>query len=354
MKKRGRPCIKLGMSQKTQSEMAQRIKTEKNAVDRDRMRAVLLTTDGTRSIEEIARQVGRAKSAVQTWLDAFVEGGLAQLLEHKKAPGKSSPMQSEEVQNDLAEGLREGRWRTGPQMLAWLRKTHGITLSQTQGYYWLGKLGGALKVPRPVHTKKDEALAADFQEHLYEKLKALNIPAGSRVKVWVQDEARIGLHDAQRRCWSLRGMRVVKKRQQEYHWCYVCGALDVVTGASEFRLLPTVGLELTQGFLEQIAHSDPDAHHVIIWDQAGFHFRPGDCRLPERVHVLPLPPYSPELNPAEKVWDVLKDALCNQVYSGIRDLEDAACHALQPFLKEAERVRSLVGNGWIYLQANNS
>lgn len=351
--KRGRPCIKLSLSEKTKNELAQRVKTEKNAVDRDRMRAVLMTTDGTRSIEEIARQLGRAKSGVQTWLDAFVEGGVEKLLEHRKAPGKSSPMQAGDVQKDLAAGLREGRWRTGPQMRAWLKKTHGIKLSQTQGYYWLGKLGGALKVPRPVHTKKDEALATDFREHLYEKLHALNIPAGSGVKVWVQDEARIGLHDAHRRCWSLKGVRVVKKRQQEYDWCYVCGALEVVSGASEFRLLPTVGLELTRGFLEQIAQSDPDAHHVIIWDQAGFHFRPGDGRLPERVHVLPLPAYSPELNPAEKIWDILKDAVCNQVYSGIRALEGAACAALQPFIREAERVRSLVGNGWLYLQANS-
>jgi hypothetical protein len=263
-------------------------------------------------------------------------------------------MQAAAVQVGLAAGLREGRWRTGPQMRAWLRATHGITLSKTQGYYWLGKSAGALKVPRPVHVKQDPAAAADFQAHLFEQLGQLNLPAGNRVKVWVQDEARIGLHDPQRRCWGLRGVRVVKPRQQEYQWCYVCGALEVVSGAAEFRLLPTVGLELTHGFLEQIAASDPQAHHVIIWDRAGFHFRPGDPRLPERVHVLPLPAYSPELNPTERLWDVLKDELCNRVYAGIQALEDAACEALQPFLKEAARVRALVGNGWLHLQANAS
>jgi transposase len=219
-----------------------------------------------------------------------------------------------------------------------------------------------LKLLADGKANKEIATALDISErtvkthlaHLFEKLGQLNLPAGSRVKVWVQDEARIGLHDPPRRCWGLRGVRVVKPRQQEYQWCYVCGALEVVSGAAEFQLLPTVGLELTQGFLEQIAASDSHAQHVIIWDQAGFHFRPGDSRLPERVHVLPLPAYSPELNPAERLWDVLKDVLCNRVYAGIQALEDAACEALQPFLKEADRVRALVGHGWLHLQANAS
>jgi transposase len=354
MNKRGRPRLKLAVSEAQRAELIQGVRAERDALFRDRMRAVLLATEGTRRVVDIAAQVGRATSAVERWLDAFVKGGVTALRQRRRAPGRRSAMQRPAVQAELAAGLREGRWRTGPQLAAWLRETHGIGLRKTQWYYWLGKCGGALKVPRPVHTKKDAAAAAAFQAHLFERLVALNLPAGRRVRVWVQDEARIGLHDPPRRCWGLRGVRVVKPRQQEYEWCYVCGALEVVSGAAEFRLLPTVGLELTQGFLEQIAASDPDAHHVIIWDQAGFHFRPGDPRVPPRIHLLPLPPYSPELNPAEKLWDVLKDVLCNRVYAGIAALEQAACDALQPFLREAERVRALVGHGWLHLQANAS
>lgn len=346
--------MKLAVSEAQKAALIQGIKTEKDSVLRDRMRAVLLAVDGTRRMVDIAAQVGRATSAVQRWLDAFVAGGVEGLRQRRRAPGKGSAMQRPAVQQELAEGLREGRWRTGPQMAAWLRQRHGISLRKTQVYYWLGKCSGALKVPRPVHTRKDAAAAAEFQAHLFDKLVALNLPAGARVKVWVQDEARIGLHDPPRRCWGLRGVRVVKPRQQEYEWCYVCGALEVLSGASEFRILPTVDLQLTQGFLEQIATQDTQAHHVVIWDQAGFHHRPGDPRLPARVHVVPLPPYSPELNPAERLWDLLKDALCNQVYRGIRALEDAACSALQPFLQEAARVRSLVGEGWLHVQANAS
>lgn len=165
------------MPEATKAELAQRIRVEGDAVRRDRMHVVLLATSGTRRLVDIAAQVGRATSAVQRWLEAFLEGGIEKLLERRKAPGKSSAMQTAAVQK----GLREERWRTGPQIRAWLRETHGITLSKTQGYYWLGKSGGALKVPRPDHAKKDETAAADFQAHLFEKLGPLTHPAGSRI-----------------------------------------------------------------------------------------------------------------------------------------------------------------------------
>jgi transposase len=354
MKKIGRPRIKLTAPDEVKAGLAQRIKNEKDAGLRDRMRSVLLAFEGTRRLQDIASQVGRARSSVQLWLDAFEQGGLAGLLTREKPPGKPSAMQAPGVQKAVESGLREGLWRSGPQFAAWLRQTHGIKLCRTQVYYWLGKACGVLKVPRPVHIKNDPVATEAFKEHLYEKLCALGIPAGSSVKVWVLDEARVGLHDPHRRCWSLRGVRVVKPRQQDYEWCYVYGALDVVGGDAQFQLMPTVGLDLTRDFLAQIVASDPQAHHVIIWDGAGFHHRDGDARLPPRVHLLPLPAYSPELNPPERLWDMIKDELCNKVYQDIEALEDAAFIALQPFIRNAQRVRQLVGNGWLYVQANAS
>jgi transposase len=350
--KTGRPRIKVSTSEAVKDEIAARIGREGNALMRDRLRAIQMTFDGTRRYEDIARQLGRARSSVQLWVEAFTAEGLQGLLRWRKAPGKASAMQNPQVQADVVAGLREGRWRTGPQFADWIRQGHGIELCSTQTYYWLKKAGAALKVPRPVHTKKDEAAAAAFKEGLFDALCRLELPAGSRVKVWVTDEARIGLHDASRRCWSLRGVRVVKPRQQEYEWCYVYGALEVVEGRSEFQLLPTVGLPLTHGFLEQLVASDPQAFHVVIGDQAGFHFRPDDSRLPPRVRIVPLPAYSPELNPVERLWDLIKDALCNRVYKGIQALEDAASVALGPFIANPQRVRSLVGDGWMHVQAN--
>lgn len=91
--KTGRPKIKISASDSVKTEIAQRIKKESNALLRDRLRAVHLAFDGTRRYEDIARQIGRARSSVQLWIETFTHDGLDALLSRKKAPGKVSPLQ---------------------------------------------------------------------------------------------------------------------------------------------------------------------------------------------------------------------------------------------------------------------
>ena len=132
------------------------------------------------------------------------------------------------------------------------------------------------------------------------------------------------------------------------------GALEVVEGRAEFLHLPTVNLDCNQLFLEHIRSSDPDAHHVVIADQAGFHLREGDERLPEGVHIVPLPPYSPELNPCEQLWDVLKDTegFANGLFESIEKLRKALHPGLKRFWEDAHAVLSLIGRPWLRSQAN--
>jgi hypothetical protein len=263
-------------------------------------------------------------------------------------------MRAQAVQEGLAEGLRDGAWVTARQARAWLEAEHGIGLSESCVRYWLGKAGGAHKVPRPVHVKKDAAAAADFEAHLFDKLSALGVPPGSRVRVWAADEARYGLHDRLRRCWGLRGIRTVKPRQQDYEWGYAFGALDVLGGESEFLVMPSVDLDISRMFVSRIAARDPDAHHVILWDNAGFHQRPGDPSLPPNVHVLPFPAYSPELPPVERLGGRLRGAVGNVVHGTIEAMDDAVSAALKAVYDAPERVRRLVGDGWLRVQANAS
>src|ERR1035437_2649707 len=213
-----------------------------------------------------------------------------------------APLAEAKVQAQLQAGLQAGRWRTAGQVAAWLKETHGIERVAKSLYYWLGKVGGALRVPRPCHVKQNPAAAAAFRADLEQNLEKLNLPKDRAVKIWVADESRFGLHTQSRRCWALRGQRVVIPQQQRYEWEYVYGALEVLEGDAQFRFMPSVNLDFSRDFLRQIAASDPAAEHVVIQDQAGFHPRADDAGLPARIHLLPLPPYSPELKPIEGLW----------------------------------------------------
>jgi transposase len=92
----------------------------------------------------------------------------------------------------------------------------------------------------------------------------------------------------------------------------------------------------------------------VIADQAGFHLREGDARLPEGVHIVPLPPYSSELNPCEQLWDVLKDieGFSNRLFESIENLRKALRPGLQRFWDDAQAVLSLIGRPWLQSQAN--
>jgi transposase len=351
---RGRPKLKLAMEPEVVEILRGLRRKPRNIKQKEKVQALLLAHSGKKSYEEIAEIVSRARSTIQVWVKAFEEKGVSWLEEKPIHPGRPSEMSNAKIQKAMLKGLKAGRWVTGVEIQRWLKKEHGLSRSMTSIYYWLGKLAGALKVPRPVHIKKDVAEAEAFKEHLYEKLLALELPKTRRVRVWVQDEARYGLHSVRRRCWGIRGLRVVKPAQQKYEWGYVYGALDVLGGGGEFCYMPTVNLELTQTFLYQLAQSDEEAEHIVVWDQAGFHHRANDKRLPDRIHVVPLPAYSPELNPIEKLWDQMKDRIVNRVFETLDEIEGVLSEALRPFWESPTPARRLVGTGWLHSSANAS
>ena len=331
--------------------LKQRLGAVTDLRERERLPVVLWATSGQHTLEDLAGLAGRARSTVQVWLDQFAAGGVDRLLERDTPPGKSSPVGAPEVQAELRAGLQAGRWRTAAQVAAWLQEAHGIRRAVKSIYRWLGKVGGALRVPRPCHVKQDPAATAALRAGLEQRLEGLRLPKDRPVKIWVADEARFGLHTQSRRCWALRGQRVVIPQQQRSEWEYVYGALEVLGGDAQFRFMPAVSLEFSRDFLHQIADSDPAAEHVVIQDQAGFHPHPGDAGLPARVHLLPLPPYSPELNPTEGLWDQVQDVTCNRRHDTLDALEETLTSALRPFWETPSRVLSLIHH-WLRDQAN--
>ncbi|HEY8903282.1 MAG TPA: transposase [Chthoniobacterales bacterium] len=103
-----------------------------------------------------------------------------------------------------------------------------------------------------------------------------------------------------------------------------------------------------------MAESDEFAHHIVIWDGAGFHPKVGTHKTPERIHLLQLPAYSPELNPVEKLFDQLKDEIDNQLFATLDDIEAAIAQMLSSFWSDLRNVASLIGRGWLLAQTNSS
>ena len=120
------------------------------------------------------------------------------------------------------------------------------------------------------------------------------------------------------------------------------GAACPQTGQTVGLLSPHINTELINTFLEQFARQiDPDVHVVMIWDRAGFHCAK-NLQIPDNITILPLPPYSPELNPMENLWHYLRSHYwANQEYKDYDALSDAACDAWQKTCLDKDTIKTV-------------
>lgn len=153
------------------------------------------------------------------------------------------------------------------------------------------------------------------------------------VRYWCQDESRFGLHTLTRRRITSKGVRPVGNVQLkfEYYWLY--GMIEPATGDSFFLEMSHVDRICFQTFLHEFSTQFPDDLNIIQVDQAGFHTAK-KLQIPENVLLLFQPPYSPQINPMETFWKVLKDDLAWHNYSEIETLKEHVAGKLKQYSKQ--------------------
>lgn len=135
----------------------------------------------------------------------------------------------------------------------------------------------------------------------------------------------IGLKPVIRRVWALKGHCPVIRVQQRYEWLYVYGFLCPETGESFWLLQPSVNIEifgLALAHFAQALGAGPDRRIVLVLDRAGWH-KSGDVIVPEGIPFIFLPPYSPELQPCERLWPLANEAIANQHFQTLDELQEA-------------------------------
>ena len=306
------------------------------------------------NLNSISDATGASVASIKRWFSAFRENGLAAALHRNYGIGRPSGL-DEEIEAYLLDGLKNARWNTAKQTQAALVHRFDRDFKYTTVLVWIKKCAGVLRVPRPVHEKRNPSQAEVFKRSFLKRLRELPIPQNRAVKVWIADESRYGLLPNLRRVWTLKGKRPLKKWQSRFEWSYCYGALDVVEGKTVFLQTPTVSLDWTEAFLKQIKKQYPTYEHVIVWDGAGFHPKDDShAQIPEGIHTIMLPPYSPELSPIEKLWDLIQDHTSNKLWPSIKRLDQVVALHLKDWWENPNQVISLIGKGWLRASVNAS
>lgn len=168
------------------------------------------------------------------------------------------------------------------------------------------------------------------------------------VEVWAQDEARVGLVPIVRRVWASKGERPLAQQRRRYEWVYVYAFVRPSTGQVQWLLLPTVNVELFQLALDYFANAvgaGTKKRVLLIIDRAGWHMSKG-LKVPEGIHLLPLPAYSPELQPAEKLWPLMHESVANEDITDMDTLEDQLVERCRELRAQPEVISSHTLFGW--------
>jgi DDE superfamily endonuclease len=162
-----------------------------------------------------------------------------------------------------------------------------------------------------------------------------------------QDEARFGRMVRIRRCWAQAPERPTVCNGYEREFVYVYGAVSPLQGQLDWMITRQMNTTRMSEFLAQVSATHADEFIVMVVDGASSHVAK-DLVVPHNMQLLKLPPYAPELNPQEHVWDELREkAFPNRVFADLASVRAQLDHYLPQLAADHATMRSIAAWPWV-------
>lgn len=192
---------------------------------------------------------------------------------------------------------------------------------------------------------KNPLLPKRFLKNLLGKFEALQvkfeISGCTGINLYFQDESRFGLLTILRRMITAKGIKPVAPFLHRFDNLYLFGAFSPITGESCLLELPHCNSTSFQVFINELSKKNPTEFKVVVLDNGAFHHA-RSLVIPDNVAFIFLPPYSPELNPAEKMWRYFKDRVSMIAYNNLEALQQQLSHITKQI--SFDLIKSICGN----------
>lgn len=168
------------------------------------------------------------------------------------------------------------------------------------------------------------------------------------VELWATDQHRVGLKPILRRVWVRKGSRPTVSVQHRFQWLYIYSFVHPASGNTEWFLLPTVNAQVFTVALAHFAQAvgaGPKKRVLLVLDRAGWHTSQ-ELQVPEGIHLLFLPPYSPELQPCEHLWPLTNEGVANRSFRTLDELETAQVERCALLQNQPDVIRSATHFHW--------
>ena len=188
---------------------------------------------------------------------------------------------------------------------------------------------------------KNRQSTSKFFPNLIEEAENIARKHQKTLRVLFQDEARFGRINDPRRCWCSAGKRPIVKSQLVREYTYLYGALSPADGHCDFLVLPAMTKTCMDIFLKELSNRYPDDYLLLSCDGAACH-QMNSPTLPDNVMIETLPPYCPDLNPCENLWDDMRETFFhNRAFQSMEAVEDQLVAASRYYETTIDRVKSI-------------
>jgi len=287
--------------------LEQQHKQERDRLVCDRIKAVLLRSESW-SITHIAQALRLHNDTVYRHIEEYVRDKKL----HHDSGGSESKLNDQQTEELIAH-LENVMYVKVADICAYVKNTYQISYTIAGMTWWLQHHKFVYKKPKKVPAKADEGKQLDFIK-TYEELKA-NTPANEPIlfidSVHPTMETRVASG------WIRKGKEKQIQTTASRTRLNITGAIELTTLNVEHKVYETINGATTIDFLQSLkdAYKDAPSIHIIL-DQSGYHRSEEVAKYAEensiKLHFLP--PYSPNLNPIERLWKVMNEYTRNNVF----------------------------------------
>ena len=305
------------MSEEELVDLERQLRQERQALRKQRFHLLVLIGRGeVESVQQAAKRLAVHRNTIGEWLRRYREGGLEGLLEvgQSGAPRGARHIPTPVLMDLKARLQARDGFANYAEVQQWLEEEYGLKIPYGTVYRTVReRLQAKLKRPRPRHEKKDETAEAEFVARFEQRLGAVQAFSALEeeplpLRVFFQDETRLGLHLPLHRRLTAPGVKPYQDINPVYEYYWLYAAVEPCTGEACWLEMPGLNTANFEAFLQRFSQQYPESLNLMLLDGASAH-RAQRLVVPDNVLLLPLPPYCPELNPVERLWQDLKDRL---------------------------------------------
>lgn len=302
----------------------------------------------------VSQVTGYSRSWIYELVRSYNQNGSIMLGDQRKNNQGAKPLLDDQQLALLYQALQSppndgGLWN-GTKVAKWMSQLLDRNVSPQRGWEYLKGLEYRLRQPRPHHQKSSWDEVEQWKQELAEEKKKIQAQfPDADVQVWAEDEHRLGLKPVLRRVWVEQGFEPIATVNWRFEWLWLYGFVHPTTGETYWWLLPYVNTSLFNRVLKDFAQHyqlGKDKRVILAMDQAGWHPVKETAEIPEGIHVILMPSHSPELQPAERLWPLVNEAIANQAIKNLDELEEIVINRCQKLLEEKDHVRGITNFYW--------